>query len=409
MFIVSSQSEKPARGSSCGPRWSSVNWIARSMCAQTVSSGPSAYADGLVQVREVAGLTEVGADGEYEPEVVVAEPLRPVGELGGKSARALAGERVELVPGVSVEKLEAPKPGQRLAGARRSGVHGAERVLRRVACAHPAADTRLVGGDEARPVEGRPALDLVPEVDHRVQLRVGRLDRERGEVGVPVVAECPERPLDVPAVAKRRADALELGVVSDGAEHEDDLALLAGRQLELVTEDADAVPARRADVRRLAVLDHDRIRQVAIATDERLAIRVESQRIDIGREEAPVRSKHGAGDDHAVLEGAPDDVLRPVEVLLVDDRVGKAELHVAEAAQTAQAVTRVADPQSPELARPARPVPGRGNEVQDLGCDSGAFGGDARVAGAVSALVPLERPLHGLPRRAPVLARVLVA
>ena len=107
------------------------------------------------------------------------------------------------MPRVPVEELQPPDAGQRLARPLRDGVHRAEGVLRRVARAHAAADARLVGRREARPVERRPALHLVPDVDHRVQIRVGRLDDEAREVRVPVVAQRAERRVGGGGVAVR--------------------------------------------------------------------------------------------------------------------------------------------------------------------------------------------------------------
>ena len=115
------------------------------------------------------------------------------GILGRQPRPALAGQRIELVPGVAVGELHLPDPGQHPAGVVRNGVHRAERVLAAVARAHAAAHAGLVGGDEARPVERRAALDLVPEVEHGVRVGVRRLDREAREIGVPVVAQGRER------------------------------------------------------------------------------------------------------------------------------------------------------------------------------------------------------------------------
>ena len=197
-----------------------------------------------------------------------------------------------LVPGVAVLVLQVP---ERVSVARaRSGgvVHRAQRVLRRVARAHAAAGPGLVAGDEARPVERRPALDLVPDVDHRVELGVGRLDGEAAEVLVPVGAQRGEGGLDRVGVAERLPCTRDLGFVVGDPEHEDDLVLLAGQEVELVAERADAVPARRLGVRGLAALDDDRVREVAAAADERLPVGVEAERLR--RSTRRRRSRDGA-------------------------------------------------------------------------------------------------------------------
>ena len=201
------------------------------------------------------------------------------------------------MPRVPVEELEPPDAGQRLARPLRGGVHRAERVLRRVARAHAASQARLVGRREARPVEGRPALHLVPDVDHRVQLRVGRLDDEAREVRVPVLAQRAERRVGGGGVAVRGGHPPSLGRVGRDPEHEDDPPLLARRELELVAERADAVPARRLASRRLAPLDDERRREVAAAADECLAVGVEADGRRTRREERRVRAEDGPGQD----------------------------------------------------------------------------------------------------------------
>ena len=176
-FMVSSQSEKPRRGRPCGPRWVSVKSTARSMWPQMVSSPPSQYGHTLLQVAEVAGLAQVGAHADDQPQVVVAEPLRPVGELARQPRPALAGERKDLVPGVAVLELQMPETSSISRACAGRGLHGAQRVLRRIARAHAAPQPGLVGGNEARPVERGAALDRVPEVEHGVHLGVRRLRR----------------------------------------------------------------------------------------------------------------------------------------------------------------------------------------------------------------------------------------
>ena len=97
----------------------------------------------------VRGLAQVGAGGDDQPEVVVAEPLRPLGVLGGEPRPTLSGEREELVPGVPVGELQLPELLQPRLGEVRLDVGGGQGVLGAVARPHAPSQARLVSRNEA--------------------------------------------------------------------------------------------------------------------------------------------------------------------------------------------------------------------------------------------------------------------
>ena len=297
------------------------------------------------------------------------------------------GEREELVPGVAVGELHLPDGGQHPAGVVRHGVHRAERVLAAVARAHAAAQAGLVAGDEARPVQRRAALDLVPEVEHRVRVGVGRLDGEAREVRGPVIAEGRESGGDLGRIREASHDSADLRRPFRGAHDVDDLALLARGQLDVVGQRADAVAARRGGVGGRARLDDDRVGEVPPAADEILAVAGVAGRRLAAAEEVRQRLELGPDPDDPVLAAAEDDVLGPVQVGQVVERVGEAELGVAERAQAARGRPGVANLQDPQLARRRLIDRAERHEVQNLRPDPFVGAGDPRVGRAVPALV----------------------
>ena len=172
---------------------------------------------------------------------------------------------------------------------------------------------------------------------------------------------------------------------------------------------ADAVAARRLCVGGNARLHDDRVRQVTPAADEILAVAGISGRSLAAGEEVSERVELGPDPDDAAIAAAEDDVLGPVQVRQVVDGVGKAELDVAERAQLARRGTRVANLHDPQLARGRLVDRAERHEVQDLGRDSFERARDAGVGRAVPALVRVEFDPGWPGRRAPELARLLVA
>ena len=282
--------------------------------------------------------------------MVVAEPLRPVGVLARQPRAALESERVELVPRVAVGELHRPNRGQHPPGVIRDRVHGAERVLAAVPGAYATAEAGLVAGDEARPVQRRAALDLVPEVDHRVRVRVRRLDGEAREVDVPVVAQSLESGRDLGRTRVPGHDSTDLRRPTRRTHDEDDPALLARREIEVVGERADAVATRRMGVGWNARLHDDRVGQIPAAADEVLAVAGVAGRGFAAAEEVGQWIELGPDSDHAFFAVAEYDVLGPVQVRHVADCVGQAELNVAERPQVPRRRASVPDRHDPQLA-----------------------------------------------------------
>ena len=145
---------------------------------RSLAAGLVVVRDRLVEDREVAGLLEVGRDGEHEPGRVVVEarPDRIVAALG---------QRLVLVVGAAGRQLRRGDVEDPLAGPLRDHVDEAEQVLVRVAEAHAAPDPGLEQRGRARQVERDHALVGVPDVDHPVEVLVAGLDLERPEQLVP--------------------------------------------------------------------------------------------------------------------------------------------------------------------------------------------------------------------------------
>jgi len=171
-FRQSFQSARPMSGRPCGPSRSRVKSMHRrrwSWSGVHVIPG-----HGLVQDRDVAGLLDVGHDGEHEPRRIVVKPAADV------VVPALR-EWLVLVIGAAIRELrrgdvEDPRPG-----ALGDHVDEAEQVLVRVPETHASTDAGLEHGRRTRQVEGHHALVGVPGVDHPIDVRVAGRHLERRE------------------------------------------------------------------------------------------------------------------------------------------------------------------------------------------------------------------------------------
>ena len=373
---------------------------------RVVAVGPR---DDGVEISEVARLAKVGARREDQPQVVVREPLGPGRELRGEPRAAVARERKDLVPRVAVEELQRQRASERPACLRGQAVHRPQDVLGGVPGSHAATQARLVAGDEARPVERRPALDLVPRREHLGHLGIGRHDREASQVGVPVGPQGREGAVDLRRLGVPGDHPGDLLGAVCHSEDVDQPAFLARPQLEVVRERSNRVSTRRARVRGLARLDDDRRGEIAAAPHEVVPVAGPAARRLARPEERGRRAEARGGKDRVALPPAGHDVLRPVQVLLVAQAVEIAELGKGEGADAARGSARVPDARHPQLAR-AGPFGGsRRHEVEELALDPVERAPDPRVARPVTALVIVEGTLHGLPGRAPEASAGLVA
>ncbi len=195
----------------------------------------------FMEDRGVARLLEVRRGGEDQPERVVVE-------TGADCVVAALGERLVLVVGTAVRQLGRSEVEDPCSCPRGDQMHEAEEILVRVAEAHPSPDAGLEQRRRAREVEGDHALVLVPDVDGSIDVfaRCGHL--QSGKQSCPVVTQTLECRLDLGRVAvavEQRPDPAlvdELGAgrvelriawILGVAEHEDDLAGLAGLEREL--------------------------------------------------------------------------------------------------------------------------------------------------------------------------------
>ena len=169
------------------------------------------------------------------------------------------------------------------------------------------------------------------------------------------------------------------------------------------------LPRRGLAVAGLALLDHQRVREVAPHAHEDLAVGVEARELGVRGEEGGGGTEARLGAHDAVLDAGLHDVLAPVQVELVDHGVPVAELDVREGAQPAGLAAGVPDREHPDLARAGLVGRGGRHEVEQARGDPRVAPADPRVAGAVTALVGREPDARrGLPGRAPVPARLHV-
>ncbi len=255
---------------------------------------------GLVEDREIAGLLEVRGHAEDEPGRIVVEP-------GADGVVAALGQRLVLVIGAAARQLGRGDVDDPLAGARGNHVDEAQQVLIGVAEAHAPADARLEAGSRARHVERDHALVGVPDVDHPVHVLVGGLDLQLAEQVGPGVAQGAERLLDLVGlevalddrpdallVDRLRAGRVELVVlrVLLVAEQDDDLAGLAGREIELDVVRAHRLPAVGDRISCLALLHDDRPVPASVRAEERVPLTCRSRRAAPSRRST--RSGRGA-------------------------------------------------------------------------------------------------------------------
>ncbi len=194
----------------------------------------------LVEDRRVAGLLQVGRDGENQPGRVIVEP-------GADIEVAALRERLVLVVRAAGRQLGRGDVEKSLAGPGGDHLDESEEVLARVPEPDPATDPRFEERRRARDVERDHALVRVPDVDHPVDVLVARPRLVRPDEVGPARAQRLERCLDrgrLEVASDRRPDAplvdplgarwIELRVrgVLGVAQDELDLPRLAGPDLE---------------------------------------------------------------------------------------------------------------------------------------------------------------------------------
>ena len=359
--------------------------------------------DLLIEDRPVAGLLEVRGHRQDQPGRVVVEVAADV-------VVAALGERLVLVIGAAGRQLRRGGVDDALARALGHHVHEAEQVLVRVAEAHAAADARLVQRGRARHVERHHALVGVPDVDHAVDVLVGRLHLDDAEQVRPVGPQRFERGVDVDRlqvsgddrldralVDRLRAGRIELVVarVLVIAEDEDDRALLARLERQAHLMRAHRLPAVSDRVRQVAALDGQRFAPIAVRPEESVALGIEAgQRLGAGEvgEVIAALAVLGLVIDHAVFDLDLAGAVVALVVRGVVPRIPQRELDAREQIERSRLVALVDDLGLPDLERLTQR-----DEVARLGGDAAIGRRDRRVAHAVPARVAFERRLGRLP------------
>ena len=140
----------------------------------------------LIKNGEVSGLLDIGGGTCNEPERIVIETTSDIHV-------ALFGERLILVIGTAVRELGGGDIDDTLSCALRDQMNETEQILAGITESHAAAGTGFIIGSGTGHVECYHALILVPDVDHTVNLFIGRGNNVFGKQMIPVsvqLAEC---------------------------------------------------------------------------------------------------------------------------------------------------------------------------------------------------------------------------
>ena len=243
--------------------------------------------DHLIKDGPVAGLLDVSGNGKNQPQRVVGEVTADVGV-------ALLGEGLVLMVASAVRELRGGDIDDTLLRAVRNLMHETEDVLVGIAEAHAAADAGFEVRRGARQVEGNHALILVPDIDHAVNLVVGRLNIQDSEKLVPGGAKLCHACGNLLRSVVFLHHGKRLGLV-DGlavslkllvrrhlnvAEDEDKGLRLAGSKGNLLKMRSNRSPAVGEGVVRLTCENRLRIAETVVKTDEGIAVGIVA--VDVG-------------------------------------------------------------------------------------------------------------------------------
>ena len=376
--------------------------------------------DDFIQEILVAGLGDVLVHGGEEPQRVVGAVVRMAG--GADIALVLglvlvACIVVELHQGqaAAVMHLGAEHEHQTLLGHLGIEVDDALDILHGVAVAQAVALAAVDQGRRAAPHEGGEALEGVPGVDHGVEVGVGGVDHQAGQLAVPVLDQLSQLGVD---------HVLGVGIAVDDRagqggrllhEKEGDGLALAGLQHQLGMQRAAGVAVEVEDIAQIAVLDSLGITE-AVHAHELLAAAAVALHGCTGQGKhalTPVLALfvHAAElvdvlHDAVALEGGIGDELGILEVdqiLLVVALGG--QLAVGHGGDGAHLVRIVGDLHAPDLMGGVH-----GHIVQHLGLDARILALDLRVGGAVAGdgLVLIQGLFHRTPGGRPVVAVLVV-
>jgi len=371
--------------------------------------------DHLVKNRPVAGLLEISAGAEDQPEGIVIE-------IAADVVVAAFGQRLVLMIGAPAGQLGGRQVQHPLAGALRHHVDEAEEVLIGIAEAEAAADAGLVEGGRARHVESGHALIGVPDIDHAVGMFIGSLDLAEAEDAVPIDAQgrkgllhllgfeiAGDDRFDQFLVDGLRAGGIEFFILRIFLipQQKDHLAGLAGIEIQLDMMGADRSPAVSDRVERAAACDGGRIVPAPAAAEKSLALGVKAGRLGRAGEPGEMVTAFavfGLVIDHPLL----DLHLAGAEVALEIGRVvlgiPKAELHGRKEREIDRLFAQVGDLHPPDFQ-----IFAERDKEEGLGPDAGIGGADDAVAHAMAAGVLFGVMAGGLPRRRPESAAFVVA
>ncbi len=140
----------------------------------------------LIENGNITGFLHILCNRKYHPQRVVVE-------VRAKLVVAHFGKRLILVIRATVLEHGSRKINKTLSRTLGYLVNKAQQILIGITEAHSSADTALEVGSGARHIERYHALILIPDVDHTVDLLVGRVDRILREQLIPVVLKALEQ------------------------------------------------------------------------------------------------------------------------------------------------------------------------------------------------------------------------
>ena len=374
----------------------------------------------LVHKRGIARFGDILVNSREQPQRIVRAIMRMT--RGADVAVVLRGI---LVPRVVVElhqrqtaavmHLRAEHENKAFLRHLRVKVDDALNVLHRVAVAQTVALTAVDEGRRAAPDKRREALEGVPSVDHAVEIRVGRVDRQAGELAVPVINQRFQFAVhlirDVGIAVQQRTRRLFALL----RQQERNRLRLAGLERQHRVQRTAGVAIEVEGIAQVAIHNALGVGEAPLTEEAFAAAGIALDRAACQTEEAlaaifAIRI-HAAElvdmlDDMVTVEGRCGDKLRILEVdqiLLIVALSG--QLAVRENGDGAGLVGLVRHRHAPNLVRRAQR-----HIVQRLALDAAVCAFDLRVARAVTGdgLVLFQRLLHRPPRCRPIIARFVI-
>jgi hypothetical protein len=214
---------------------------------------------------EVTRFRNILGDGVEEPQAVVTAVLLP--------------ERCSLVPRMMIEGLDQR---DRAAGRHLAGQHqlqtlfhafpqerdDTQQILHGIAKPETVALSVVDQRGGTRPRVGDEGVVRMPDVDHAVEFGIWRLNSNRAEPMVPGSFELLQLLLAACRIAELGRESATVRFRRAQPEHDDELARLAGREIEVHLQDSDQVFASGFEIAQAAALQCGRAGVGAVAAEE---------------------------------------------------------------------------------------------------------------------------------------------